>query len=260
MSKTYTFWTDAEIQMLQDVDKTLAELHSAMPYRTFRSIRSKCAKLGIKRRERGKSHRRLEWSESYLTAEKRAFLDGILLSDGCLVGPNSRNQHQAYLKLAQKHKECLDYFLSEFLEYKPVCGEERVASVMGGRKSHIRFRAHTKTHPDFTGEYTRWYPDGQKIIPADLVLTPVAVLNWYIGDGSRHKRLIRLHTEGFSASDIRNVLLTQMQKLGFEPRLDDRGAIRLTVKGSVNLLKFVDDVAVQRGAKLRCYAHKFEDI
>jgi hypothetical protein len=48
----------------------------------------------------------------------------------------------------------------------------------------------------------RWYPNGKKIIPKDLVLAPITVMNWYLGDGSSHISSYRnmyaqLSTQGF---------------------------------------------------------------
>ncbi len=33
----------------------------------------------------------------------------------------------------------------------------------------------------------KWYPKGKKQTPRDIVLAPIVLLNWYIGDGSYRK-------------------------------------------------------------------------
>lgn len=256
--KTYTCWTDAEMLLLSDTSKTLSEIREDMPYRTMRSLRAKCHKLGIRRDEQGKSHRRLDWSRSFMTDWMCQFLDGFILGDGCIVGPNGTNRKQSYLKFGQQYKECRDYFVSAFLEYKPVCSK---VFVPGGPKCrdkrHVQFIAHTKTHPDLTVQYNRWYCGGKKIIPCDLVLTPLVVLNWYIGDGSNYGS-VRFHSQGFKANEIDSILLPQMLNLGFEPRRDKVNDIRLTRVGSQKMLSYIDCVATQCKAKLRCYSYKFE--
>src|SRR5947207_2878946 len=30
----------------------------------------------------------------------------------------------------------------------------------------------------------RWYPEWKKIVPRDVLLDPVSILHWYLGDGS----------------------------------------------------------------------------
>ena len=52
--------------------------------------------------------------------------------------------------------------------------------------------------------YQKWYPDGKKIVPRDLKLTPQTVLHWYIGDGSYIKGIndrICLYTLCFDKND-----------------------------------------------------------
>ncbi|MFH0829735.1 MAG: helix-turn-helix domain-containing protein [Candidatus Aenigmatarchaeota archaeon] len=87
-----------------------------------------------------------------------------------------------------------------------------------------------------------WYVDGddktQKIVPKDLFLTPVALLHWYIGDGSmnRHggnrKPYPVLATNCFRYSDIQ-LLVTKLRekKLDFAPQRQTDGSFVLVGRG-----------------------------
>lgn len=245
-------WTEEEISLLLDRDSTLQQIQSQLPHRTMRSIRGKCCKLGIRRKDRGKSHRRLDWDKTFLTEEMNLFLDGLMLSDGCIVGPNGLNRKQSYLKIGQKFKECRDYFVEPFECYNPHLFCENISSVAGGPKKHVRYGACTKTHPDFTEQYNRWYREGEKIVPGDVDLQPIVVYNWYIGDGSLYKRVARFHTQGFSAAYTK-ILMDKMLALGFQIRVDKVGDLRLTVDSTRKMLEYVGDFP-----PLKCYSYKFD--
>lgn len=46
----------------------------------------------------------------------------------------------------------------------------------------------TKVSPFLTHEYLRWYSNGRKEVPKDLVLTPISVAHWFMGDGTSSKQ------------------------------------------------------------------------
>ena len=66
--------------------------------------------------------------------------------------------------------------------------------------------AHTlcfPTHPVFTELRDKWYPNGKKIIPKDLIITPTVFLHWFLGDGNYNKSHgITLCTDSFSEKDV----------------------------------------------------------
>ena len=67
---------------------------------------------------------------------------------------------------------------------------------------------------------SRWYPNGTKAVPAELVMTPVTLANWFMGDGSsgiNAGTTIRafLHTEAFSSEDL-TLLEAGLASLGID--------------------------------------------
>ena len=84
----------------------------------------------------------------------------------------------------------------------------------------------------------KWYPNGKKIVPTDLVLTPTALAYWYMDDGSANMRSkhnstvggkkyeyicqpyinqIRLYTDGFDVAS-QELLEKRLKELGITSR------------------------------------------
>lgn len=187
----------------------------------------------------------LEYSVSHFDQFKVRFLDGLLLSDGCLR--RQRGDANALLSLGFKYKEVRYYFITPFLCYKPWIAD-----------SEFCFRAETKRHPDFTKQYQRWYPSNGKSVPDDLILDPVVCFNWFIGDGNYHqsKKYVRLATCGFSRPE-RQHLISLLELLGFCASSHKDGQLALTKSTSLEFLKYI----LSCGQKVpTCYLYKFGDI
>lgn len=51
-------------------------------------------------------------------------------------------------------------------------------------------------------ERARWYPDGKKIVPRDLSLTPRVLAVWYMDDGCKQRQRVQFATCAFSLDDV----------------------------------------------------------
>lgn len=107
-----------------------------------------------------------------LTPKAIEELDGFLLGDGCLVPHNMisasythTDNYPQYIKWLRKH-------LSDYGLEITIPNENRLDS---------------KSYRELYDQRLRWYPEGQKEIPPDLILTPPTLRNWYIGDGGYYK-------------------------------------------------------------------------
>lgn len=67
----------------------------------------------------------------------------------------------------------------------------------------------------------KWYPDGKKLVPRDLILTPRTLLHWYIGDGGVSSELY-LHTQSFPLVDVNFLKYLLEHELDIEVRLKER--------------------------------------
>lgn len=86
----------------------------------------------------------------------------------------------------------------------------------------------THTNPFFTQLRRKWYPNGKKIIPIDLVLTPLTIAVWFWDDGSNNveNRSCCFCTNGFTKSDI-NIILEKLKFFGISGNIDSRKVIRV---------------------------------
>ena len=80
------------------------------------------------------------------------------------------------------------------------------------------------SNPALTEVRERWYPADVKVVPSDVLLTPLTCFHWFIGDGSNHGGSgLRLHTEGFSMADV-EMLVELMRAVGLLARPRRRSA------------------------------------
>lgn len=156
----------------------------------------------------------------FLSDYQRDILYGALLGDGCICGhPRGRNYQFVYTSKSKQH---VDYVCAPFLDFGVREGI-KYTSVYDKRtcKTYSRYTFRTMYDILFTEEYHRWYVDGVKHIPANLVLNPTICLIWYIGDGclcnGRASQHIKLSTHCFNLSELQNIILPQLH--AFEPSL-----------------------------------------
>ena len=154
------------------------------------------------------------------TEEQIQVLNGALIGDGCLyLHKGGVNANFIYTSKSKQHVEFVcnyfkQYWSGEGIKYTTVYDKRT-------NKEYRRYAVKTYVNQSFTDEYNRWYPDGKKHLPKDIILTPLTCLIWYIGDGgichSRRSEYIKLSTHFYSKEDQENILLPQLQK--FNPSL-----------------------------------------
>lgn len=159
-----------------------------------------------------------------LTALQKEVLDGIMLGDGCLTKHNrcsNENAQLVYLSKSEQHVKFVGQYFENLLAgegytYRKIYDKRT-------EKYYEQNKFRTIHCTGLTEQYKRWYPNGKKIIPDDLVLTPLKCLMWYIGDGGlvsdgqRRSQSIKLSTQGFTKVQQENILLPQLIK--FNARL-----------------------------------------
>jgi hypothetical protein len=105
----------------------------------------------------------------------------------------------------------------------------------------------------------KWYPDGIKIIPNDLILTRTICLYWYIGDGGLIQNYknettseLILNTNSFSSQEIDNILLPQMILYNAYKRPKKNGYVIVIPRKSINLFfDFIGECPIDE------YKHKW---
>ena len=156
------------------------------------------------------------YNSLYRLVENDEMINGLLLSDATITKgrtpyENSRLQmmqaeknEQLCLKL-QSHLQDLGFDTGTYKhnsKYKWK-GETRF-----GWKTLV----YSSQHPVFTWLRKKWYPQGKKIVPDDVVITPKTLAYWFMGDGSttlkgKQKNVVHLVlcTEGFIDEDLQKL-------------------------------------------------------
>jgi len=126
-------------------------------------------------------------------------LEGVLLGDGSLDPKGSLRLEQGRVRLGW-----LDSLTVLLVEHgcesaiipvppRSKCLGDRVIHGRGGRLLY------TPCYSEFKTQRARWYPRGVKIVPSDLVLTPLSVAQWFAGDGTYDRQgQLFFCTDGFS--------------------------------------------------------------
>ena len=155
-----------------------------------------------------------------LTVKERNILYGALLGDGCLcIHKNGINAVFQYCSKSSEHTHYMGEYMSRLSSSKSYYDYNYLDNRTNKRYYGTRFR--TISNEALTNEYYKWYKDGKKHIPRDLILNSQICLIWYIGDGgvvhSNRSEFIKLSTHCFSKEEQEEILLPQLSR--FNPHL-----------------------------------------
>jgi len=149
----------------------------------------------------------------------KEMLDGELLGDGSIVPSGLRTAVYGH---GSKHRQYVVWLAEEFAKHGLMQSGSirRTVNYLGGNHSSITYVYRSRSYPELMVFRRRFYPQGKKIVPEDLVLTPIVVRQWYLGDGQIHgpprqRASITLHTCAFDAASI-DILLKGLLDLGLK--------------------------------------------
>ena len=138
-------------------------------------------------------------SDPWSNRKSLQVLYGSLLGDGHI--DRAENRQSRFMEgHSSKQLEYLKWKTNFFLKYDPKIYH---------REPTDQFMMQTKCHPFFTTLRRKFYPDGHKIIPPDILkrMDSLALAVWYMDDGSfrRSQRItisITLHTHCFTLTEV----------------------------------------------------------
>ncbi len=184
----------------------------------------------------------------------KELIDGLLLGDGSLrKGKKSKN---AIYTHSCKYKEYLLFLIAELKVH-----DIKINTIYdkdNGYSTGRVFQIHSLISEKLTYHYNRWYIDNKKILPKDIILTPLVLLHWYIGDGGfdsckGYLRQISIAAHNFSYED-REILCDKLRELNLKVRNTKRGNINITKKSIPLFLSIINECPVE------CYKYKFNTL
>jgi hypothetical protein len=151
---------------------------------------------------------------------QKSLIEGCLLGDGYM-----RRKTNAHLQITHSlnQKKYVDWKYQLLKDY--VLTPPKSYQGNGGR---VGYRFFTRSLPQLTRFYKRYYKGRQKVIPRDLRLNPFSLAVWFMDDGSKSRNSCYLNTQQFSLSD-QNYLKSMLHKqFRIKPNLDkDKQYFRL---------------------------------
>ncbi len=180
------------------------------------------------------------------------WINGELLGDGCI---HKTSSYSASFQYSSKHKEYIEY-VSDMLNYFGIEQTGKIRCLKDNHRVAYYYRSHS--YPELLPIREQWYPNGKKVIPRDIELTPLTLRQHYIGDGSlqrskkkNHSTLVVLYTCGFAIPDV-DWLVKQIIKLGIKAtRGESRNRINISTYSTKDFLKYIGNCPV------RCYQYKW---
>lgn len=154
---------------------------------------------------------------SFTNIQKQV-IDGCLLGDGSLImHKNGKNAYFQYLSSVKEHVEIV---YNHFITHCNSNVKHRYIYDKRTNKTYSQFYFRTRSLPEFTEQYTRWYSNKKKVIPENIIINNVSILYWYLGDGELESKngYIKFHTNSFRKEEC--VILCQL--LGFESKLQKK--------------------------------------
>ena len=131
-----------------------------------------------------------------LTQKQKSIITGSLLGDGSLQLQKGRSNAFLAFNHALAYKEYVDW---KYKHLANLVGTPPKARKGNGKRMAYRFT--TLSFPELTALYRKFYDGNKKIIPKDLILSPLALAVWFMDDGCKCRNSLYLNTQGFDLSD-----------------------------------------------------------
>ncbi len=169
-----------------------------------------------------------------LSVEERTVVVGCLLGDGTM-----RCKTNALLEINHSMEQ------SDYVDWKYRKLQRFVLTPPKSRKGNgnrVAYRFTTRSLPELTEWYRKFYRYGRKQIPEDLEIDPLGLAIWIMDDGSKSYRAMYLNTQQFSIEE-QNFLMAKLEsKFGIRVTLNrDKhySRIRIAVESVARLYQIV---------------------
>lgn len=170
-------------------------------------IRDSLSKFGIVKHSR--RYLRIKNNSKDYFEPIKDIIDGCLLGDAGLWIPNNKEESAPFFRKSNRYKDHV-FWVANKLFLKNSEKRIKVRYTKLNEKYFKAYRFDSLTHDFLSFYYKRWYPKEnsyKKVIPRDCSISPIALLNWFLDDGSttyeKCKKVVRLTfcTDSFSKFD-----------------------------------------------------------
>jgi len=182
-------------------------------------------------------------------------LEGELLGDGCITMTGFRSASYSH---SSKYRDYL-IWLSEIFASLGIGQVGKINKYWIEKYDTFSYKYTSRSYPELVPMREKWYPDGsrKKIVPKDLILTPIMSRQWFIGDGNLHNQVgarpdISFYTNDFDKPSI-NHLLKELRSKGFKVTYRPaRNIIGMSVHSVKDFLSWIGPCPID------CYSYKWD--
>lgn len=153
-----------------------------------------------------------------LTSEQEQVLLGGLLGDFYLYQNENHINAGLSCNRAVKDKK---YAKFEYELFADFCNDGVKDKEYFDRRTNKTYKGvwfRTRVSEVFTSYKNKWYPEGHKIVPQDLRLTPLICAIWFCDDGSvitnKNSLRLQLATDGFKKEEVEFLAELLRKELG----------------------------------------------
>lgn len=235
-------WDKYQIDLLRKVwyDFNKKDILNLFANRTWKSIQRKSEELGLTR------FRAVPVECEVIPS----WLIGEILGDG-YIGIGGKYAHTT------KHRAYAEFLKAKFEKlgvHANIYDDHRFDS----RTNKYYDRTFVATRCNFKQLRLKWYPNGKKVVPDDIVIDDEIFCHWIIGDGTIQgdHSTFRICTMGFLENCVRK-LIFKLNDYGIIASIQkDNGIyIRKTEGNKLKIETSIKDFVVPE-----CYVYKFNEI
>lgn len=162
-------------------------------------------------------------------------IDGVLLSDGWVPTDSNGSDETRPLLLEQKeqHRDWVVQVAAQlqsesvpswFYEIPERFRRKLTRGKLYEFVESARVRLSTPSHNVFKQQLDRWYPNGEKIVPKDVRLTPLSIAHWYWGDGcTAGPTTMQFCTDSFTHAEVAGLAAQLKQLFDIGSRVAKKG-------------------------------------
>jgi hypothetical protein len=240
------------------IDKYISEKLSANEIgklcgKTKLTIYNWLKKYNIPRRSIGEASHLKQTHYCNLSQEAIEWINGELLGDGCL---QKTSKYSARFQYTSKHKKYIEYIRDTLKSFGiKQSGEIYKRHLTDRNMDCFTYQYHSLTYVELLSIRKQWYPNGKKIVPKDIELTPLVCRQWYIGDGflkNKYKNpSIMLSTDNFTTSDVK-YLVNKLFQIGINSQRQlSSNRIYIPIDSAKKFLKYIGNCPIE------CYKYKW---
>jgi len=165
-----------------------------------------------------------------------SFLTGSLLGDGTLT----RHKYSGLFETGCIKKDYIEWIRKQFESFG-IHARIYKRDVSKNNKHYISYKLFTVATKQLGLLADEWY-QSKKIIPKGIVLDPIAVRHWYIGDGCLKKQgSIVIATDCFTVDEVETLCCLLNKEGNFQARRQPcRNRVYIPVKATPDFIKYIE--------------------